>query len=91
MQTLREVGWTFRHISDHTKISLGSVHTICNTPTTPKKCTGKPGTLDAATQQWLVDYIQQNYAIRYMGFMEVAVNCGMEGPSLFILTFIDTN
>ena len=26
-----------------------------------------------------------------MGFMEVAVNSGMEGASLFILTLIDTN
>jgi len=78
VQALREAGWTFRHISERTKIPLVTVYTICKTPATLKKRSGRPQILDAASRQWLVNYIQQSSITCWMPFMEVAAHCGMK-------------
>ena len=74
---LRELGWTMRQISNHTNISLGSVHHICNNPATPKKRrTGRPLTLNTPIRKKLIDFVQQSAVNRRMTFPEVAFHCG---------------
>ena len=75
VQTLREVGWSLRRISDHTSISTSSVYNICNTPT-PKKRKGRPEVLSEADRQKLVEFVQQSSLNRRMTFAEVGVHCG---------------
>lgn len=76
VQTLREVGWSLRRISDHTSISTSSVFNICNTPTTPKKRKGRPEVLSEADRQKLVEFVQQSALNRRMTFAEVGIHCG---------------
>ena len=77
VNTLREVGWSLRRISEHMDISTRSVHKICNTPTTPKKRSGRRAVLSEDVRKRLIDFVQQSAINRRMTFMEVAMHCGM--------------
>lgn len=87
VKTLREAGWTFRRISDYTNISLGSVYTLCTTPTTPKKRNGRPESLDEDTRRMLINFIQQSSINRRMTFREVGMHCGMNLSTLLQYSF----
>lgn len=66
-----------RGISAKVNIPLGSIHNICNTPTTPPKRMGRARLINTPTRKQLVDFIQQSAINRRMTLSEVAYHCGM--------------
>ena len=72
IQTLREIGWTYKQIANHVHVTLRQVQVACIGPRTPQKRRGRPPIITEEQRQDLVAYVTSSARARQMSYLELS-------------------